>query len=72
LFGSQQFAMAAKLKEGMRVKLHVGGVEMERVFKIDPDLKGTIALNPTFDLGLREDLLSSIYRYSQSKIEVVG
>jgi len=72
LYGSEQFAMAAKLKEGMRVKFSVEGVEMERVFKIDPDLKGTIALNPTFDLGLREDLLSSIYRYSQSKIEEVG
>jgi len=72
LYGSAQFAMAAKLKEGVRVRLNVEGVEMERVFKIDPDLKGTIALNPTFDLGLREDLLSSIYRYSQSKIEEVG
>jgi NADH-quinone oxidoreductase subunit G len=72
LYGSEQFAMAAKLKDGTRVRLNVEGVEMERVFKIDPDLKGTIALNPTFDLGLREDLLSSIYRYSQSKIEEVG
>jgi len=72
LYGSEQFAMAAKIKEGMRVRLNVAGVEMERVFKIDPNLKGTIALNPTFDLGLREDLLSSIYRYSQTKIEEVG
>ena len=72
LLGSRQFAVAAKLEEGMRVKVTVDGVEMERVFKIDPDLKGTIALNPTFDLGLSEDLLSSNYRYSQSKIEVVG
>ncbi len=72
LLGSQQFAIAAKLKEGMRVKINLGGVEMERVFTIDPTLKGTIALNPTFDLGLSEDLLSSLYRFSQSKIEVVG
>ena len=72
LLGSQQFAMAAKLKEGMRVKISLGGVDMERVFIIDPELKGTIALNPTFDLGLSEDLLSSLYRFSQSKIEVVG
>ncbi len=72
LRGSAQFAMAAKLKDGMRVKLNTGGVEMERIFEIDPDLKGTIALNPTFDLGLRECLISSNYRYSQSKIEVVG
>ncbi|WP_300360838.1 2Fe-2S iron-sulfur cluster-binding protein [Hydrogenimonas sp.] len=72
LYGAQQFAVAAKLQEGMRVRVNVGGVEMERVFKIDPTLKGTIALNPTFDLGLSEDLLSSNYRYSQSKIEVVG
>ncbi|WP_456450901.1 2Fe-2S iron-sulfur cluster-binding protein [Hydrogenimonas sp.] len=72
LYGSSQFAMAAKLKEGDRVKLEVNGCVMERVFRIDPDLKGTVALNPTFDLGLREDLLSSNYRYSQSKIEIVG
>ncbi len=72
LLGSQQFAMAARLKEGDRVKISLEGLEMERVFRIDPELKGTIALNPTFDLGLSEDLLSSLYRFSQSKIEVVG
>ncbi|WP_353661375.1 2Fe-2S iron-sulfur cluster-binding protein [Hydrogenimonas sp. SS33] len=72
LVGSRQFAMAAKLKEGDRVRVEVGGCTMERVFRIDPKLKGTVGLNPTFDLGLREDLLSSNYRYSQSKIEVVG
>ncbi len=72
LLGSRQFAIAAKLEEGARVKINLGGVEMERVFTIDPTLKGTIALNPTFDLGLSEDLLSSLYRFSQSKIEVVG
>ena len=72
LVGSEQFATAAKLKPGQRVRINVGGCEMERVFRIDPDLKGTVALNPTFDLGLSEDLLSSIYRYSQSKIEIVG
>ena len=72
LIGSAQFAVAAKLKEGDKIKLNVNGCEMERVFRIDPLLKGTVALNPTFDLGLREDLLSSNYRYSQSKIEVVG
>ncbi len=72
LLGSKQFAIAARLKEGMRVKISIHGLEMERMFTIDPELKGTIALNPTFDLGLSEDLLSSLYRFSQSKIEVVG
>ncbi len=72
LQGSRQFAMAARLTEGMRVRIRLEGVEMERVFTIDPELKGTIALNPTFDLGLSEDSLSSMYRFSQSKIEVVG
>ncbi|BBG66656.1 NADH-ubiquinone oxidoreductase chain G [Hydrogenimonas sp.] len=72
LLGSRQFAMAARLEEGARVKIDVGGVEMYRVFRIDPELKGTIALNPSFDLGLSEDSLSSLYRFSQSKIEVVG
>ncbi|WP_457596057.1 2Fe-2S iron-sulfur cluster-binding protein [Hydrogenimonas sp.] len=72
LLGSGQFAAAARIKEGDRIRVVVDGCEMERVFRIDPDLKGTVALNPTFDLGLREDLLSSNYRYSQSKIEIVG
>ncbi|MCH9739270.1 MAG: (2Fe-2S)-binding protein [Epsilonproteobacteria bacterium] len=69
LLGSQQFATAAKLSDGESVSLMVDNIEFTRVFKIDTSLKGTIALNPTFDMGLSTALLSS-YRFS--RLERVG
>jgi NADH-quinone oxidoreductase subunit G len=37
------------------------------VFKIDTSMKGTIALNPTYDMGLSTPLVSS-YRFSRLEI----
>jgi NADH-quinone oxidoreductase subunit G len=71
LLGSQQFATAAKLNDGDTICYTIDGVKFERVFKIDTSLKGTIALNPTFDMGLSSALLSS-YRFNQVDIERVG
>ena len=71
LLGSQQFATAAKLKDGDAVAFTIDNVTFERVFKIDTSLKGTIALNPTFDMGLSSALISS-YRFNQVEIEKVG
>jgi NADH-quinone oxidoreductase subunit G len=71
LLGSQQFATAGKLRDGDTIGYTIDGVKFERVFKIDTSLKGTIALNPTFDMGLSSALLSS-YRFSQVKLERVG
>jgi NADH-quinone oxidoreductase subunit G len=71
LLGSQQFAMAAKLSDGDRVCYTIRNIKFERVFKIDTSLKGTIALNPTFDMGLSSALISS-YRFNQVEIERVG
>ena len=71
LLGSQQFATAAKLTDGDTVCYTVNAVKFERVFKIDTSLKGTIALNPTFDMGLSSALVSS-YRFSQVDIERIG
>jgi NADH-quinone oxidoreductase subunit G len=34
-------------------------------------MKGTVALNPTFDIGLSSFAISS-YRFSQVKIEKIG
>jgi len=68
LRGSAQFATAAKLQDGDRVGFEIDGVRFERVFKIDTSMKGTIALNPTYDMGLSWALLSS-YRFSQVKFE---
>ena len=71
LLGSQQFATAAKLSDGDTIGYTINSVKFERVFKIDTSLKGTIALNPTFDMGLSTALLSS-YRFSKVDLERVG
>jgi len=68
LVGSEQFAMAAKIKSGDKVKFVVGGTEYERQFHLDRHMKGTIAYNPTFDI----DSKSSNYRYNQVKLEVIN
>ena len=70
LLGSNQFGLVSKLKDGDIVNFIIGGVKFQRVFKIDTSLKGIIALNPTYDRGLSEALLSS-YRYVRLEIEKV-
>ena len=69
LLGSKQFSIASKLQDGERVSFKVDGVLFNRVFKIDTSLKGTIAINPTYDIGLSSALLSS-YRFR--RLERVG
>ncbi|WP_292664165.1 2Fe-2S iron-sulfur cluster-binding protein [Nitratifractor sp.] len=71
LRGSAQFAMAAKLRDGDRVRFTQDGIRFERVFSIDTTLKGTVAINPVFDIGLSGFALSS-YRFSPVKIEKAG
>jgi NADH-quinone oxidoreductase subunit G len=71
LVGSQQFAIATKLKDGDRVEFTLDGVAFSRLFKIDISMKGTIALNPTYDMGLSAGLLSS-YRFSRLEFKKVG
>ena len=67
LLGSQQFATAAKIKSGEDVKFVIDGVEMQRHFQVSNKLKGTVAINPNFDLMDK----SESYRYKQVKIERV-
>jgi NADH-quinone oxidoreductase subunit G len=66
LVGSSAFATASKLSDGDIVEFKVGSVVCKREFKIDQNLKGTIALNPTFDLskGLFE---LDTYRFDRLK-----
>jgi len=71
LLGSQQFAMATKLKDGDRIRFTVDGVKFDRLFKIDTTMKGTIALNPVFDMGLSGALVSS-YRFKRLDFERAG
>ena len=68
LIGSEQFAVASKIKSGDTVKFSVNGQEFVRHFKVDRKLTGTIALNPNFDT----DAKTSEYRYNQVKIEVAN
>jgi NADH-quinone oxidoreductase subunit G len=64
LRGSAQFAAAAKISDGDEVEISLGDSVQKRVFKLDDELKGTIALNPTFDSGYDY----SSYRFLKSKI----
>jgi NADH-quinone oxidoreductase subunit G len=68
LIGSEQFAIASKIKSGDRVKFVVNGVEYTRNFKVDRKMTGTIAYNPDFDANTK----SAEYRYNQVKIEVAN
>ena len=68
LKGSSQFAAVAKLNDGDKVMFELNGIKYERVFKIDTHMKGTIAINPTYDIGLSSTLVS-YYRFSKSKLE---
>jgi NADH-quinone oxidoreductase subunit G len=71
LLGSEQFAKVAKIEDGQKVSYTIAGLAFERVFKIDTSMKGTIALNPSFDMGLSTPLLSS-YRFSQVELTKIG
>ncbi len=71
LLGSAQFAMATKLKDGESISFVIDGVSFQRVFKIDTSMKGTIALNPSYDMGLSAPLVSS-YRFSKVEIQKIG
>jgi len=64
LRGSAQFAAAAKISDGDEIEISLGNETQRRVFKLDDELKGTIALNPTFDSGYNYGK----YRFLKSKI----
>ncbi|EDZ62836.1 NADH dehydrogenase, subunit G [Sulfurimonas gotlandica GD1] len=64
LRGSAQFAAAAKISDGDKIEITFGSKSVIREFKLDSELKGTIALNPTFD----DVVDASRYRFEKSKI----
>ena len=64
LRGSAQFAAAAKIEDGDKIEITFSNKTITREFKLDSDLKGTIALNPTFDTGLD----AGSYKFEKSKI----
>ncbi len=69
LRGSSQFAVAAKLSSGQRVKFKVGDIEYKRVFEIDESLKGTVALNPVYD---RLPVSGEMARYRFERVSIVS
>jgi len=71
LLGSSQFAIATKLIDGESISYTMDGVTFKRVFKIDTSMKGTIALNPTYDMGLSSALVFS-YRFSRLDFTRIG
>ncbi len=64
LRGSAQFAAAARVSDGDKVEISFGGQTVVRTFKQEESLKGTVALNPTFDF----DESTGTYRFQKSKI----
>ena len=64
LRGSAQFSAAAKIADGDEVEITFGTTVVRRVFKLDEELKGTIALNPTFDINVD----AGEYKFLKSKI----
>ncbi|MEA2111796.1 MAG: NADH-quinone oxidoreductase subunit G [Campylobacterota bacterium] len=70
LIGSAQFSVAAKISDGDLVAVELANQTVQRRFKLDNTLKGTVALNPTFDLPL--GALDGQYRFEKVKIMKVG
>ena len=66
LKGSKQFALAAKISDGDVVVLDFGSQKLERIFELDETLKGTVALNPDFDLGLKQT-----FGYRFNKVNII-
>ena len=64
LRGSAQFSAAARVADGETIEITFGSSTIQRVFKLDPELKGTVALNPTFDISVD----ASEYKFLKSKI----
>lgn len=70
LRGSAQFAAAARIADGERVRIESSGQVEERIFLLDGTLKGTIALIPTYDRTFGE--LNRGYRFEKVKITRMG
>jgi NADH-quinone oxidoreductase subunit G len=65
LVGSEQFAMAAKIKSGDMVIYEQDGIKLERKFRVNHKLTGTVAMSPDFDVQTN----NSNYRYEKVTIE---
>ena len=69
VYGSESFSRVAKISNKEKVKINYKNESVEKVFKLDKNLQGTIAL-----CGVKSSdnsFLSNGYRYKQVKIEKV-
>lgn len=69
--GSPQFAIAARISDGVKVEFEIDGIKIIKEFAVDENLKGTIALLPNFDLKFEGQGLFSMYRYNKIKLKQV-
>ncbi|MDP1785020.1 MAG: 2Fe-2S iron-sulfur cluster-binding protein [Sulfuricurvum sp.] len=70
LRGSAQFAAAARISDGDQVEIESNGTVHVRTFILDGELKGTIALSPTYDTEF--GAMGENYRFEKIKIMRVG
>ena len=68
LRGSMQFARAAKISDGDFISISFGGQTINREFKVENELKGTIAINPTFDIAVD----ARRYKFERSEINKIN
>lgn len=68
LRGSAQFARAARISDGDVISVSFGTETIERVFKVEDELKGTIAINPTFDITVDPRR----YKFERSQINKIN
>lgn len=67
LVGSTSFSRVAKISDGDDINIILGANSVNKKFKLDTELQGTIALTLSDD-----SFLSNGYRFKQVKIEKVG
>ena len=73
LYGSQQFATAAKISDSDQISIDFGdGKVIKNMFKLDTSLKGTIAILGSFDEAVSAKTLPYGYRFKKTKIAPVG
>jgi NADH-quinone oxidoreductase subunit G len=70
LRGSAQFAAAAKIGDGDKIRIEFKSETQERIFKLDTSLKGTVALVPAYDEAF--GALNEQYRFEKVKIMKMG
>ena len=72
LFGSAQFAVAARVKDGDKIKVTENGNERVCTFALSEELKGTISQFGDYNMSMDARRNANGYRYNKIKIEQVG